>query len=128
MIQTKIALFETLCDIQYNFLDSFEKILSEINKMNIDQTKVGTSVCKDDEEKNGEVETARIIGPSLNDNMIKNNINRTSKIDDDDQYISNSYKRSELSKYELMEINIINIIINMLFNIPSKFSFRFIIF
>ena len=34
MIQTKYQLFEALCDPQLNFLESFERILTEVSKLN----------------------------------------------------------------------------------------------
>ena len=82
MIQTKFALFECLCDPQFNFLESFEKILIEISKMNINKKK-----------------------PNEDGLM---------------QTIEPRTQESELNRYEKLEINIINIIINILFNIPCK--------
>jgi len=98
MIQTKYQLFEALCDPQLNFLESFERILTEVSKLN-----------KENKEHK----------ENSNNNIITQNY-----IEDQDKIIYNDNQSSDrnfshINKYEKIEINIINIIINMLFNIPN---------
>ncbi len=90
-MQTKFALFEALCEPQLNFIESFEKILGEVSQINIEKKKF---IKTTNNEQEGQEQCIRKQ--------------------------STEEKFCNLDQYELMEINIINILINFLFNIPGK--------
>jgi len=102
MIHSKFLFYDALCSQEINFLESLEKVLTEISLLN---TSNKSTNHKEHAETDDNASKER--KEPITSHNIKINSN-------------NEETFSNLDKLEILEINIINILINMLLNSSSK--------